>query len=93
MRLDQFLKWSRIVPRRSMAKATCDAGRVLVNETAARAGRQISVGDVVAVDLPHSRMTFRVALVPERQPGKADAAKMVELLGRVRHGDSKEQAL
>lgn len=80
MRLDQFLKWSRVVPRRTVAKATCDAGRVRVNETEARASRQVSVGDVVVIELPHRRMAFRVAVVPERPPGKADAATMVDII-------------
>lgn len=86
MRLDQLLKWSRIVPRRSVAKAMCDAGRVRVNESEARAGRRISVGDIVAVAFPHRRMTFRVVTIPDNQPRKSDASGMVELL------DSERQA-
>ncbi len=90
MRLDQFLKWSRIVPRRSLAKAMCDAGRVSVNESEARAGRQVSVGDRLAVDFPHRRMTFRVVMIPENPPRKADASRMVEVLDSERRDVSGE---
>jgi ribosomal 50S subunit-recycling heat shock protein len=90
VRLDQFLKWSRVVPRRSLAKAMCDSGRVSVNQSEARAGRQISVGDSVAVDFPHRRMTFRVVMIPENQPRKSDSSRMVEVLDRDRQAPSGE---
>jgi len=90
VRIDQFLKWSRIVPRRSLAKAMCDAGRVWLNDSEARAGRHVSVGDSIAVDLPHRRMTFRVVMIPENQPPKSDASRMVELLESDRRDTSGE---
>ncbi len=43
MRLDLFLKWSRVILRRSLAKDTCDAGRVVVNGQEAKAGREVRV--------------------------------------------------
>jgi ribosomal 50S subunit-recycling heat shock protein len=63
-----------------MAKATCDAGRVEVNGARARAGREMTPGDVVTLDLPRRVMRFRVLDVPVRAPGKAGAADLIEIL-------------
>ena len=79
MRLDQLLKWSRVIPRRPLAKATCDAGRVQVNGQPARAGRDIREGDVVIVRLPHRVLTFRVVSVPAHAPGKSQARDIIEV--------------
>ncbi|HEY2380677.1 MAG TPA: RNA-binding S4 domain-containing protein [Terriglobia bacterium] len=81
MRLDLFLKWSRVILRRSLAKDTCDAGRVTVNGQEARAGREVHVGDTIAVRLARRRLTFRVRSIPLHAPGKEGAREMVELLG------------
>jgi ribosomal 50S subunit-recycling heat shock protein len=80
MRLDLFLKWSRLILRRSLAKDTCDAGRVRVNGSPARAGRELKAGDVVDLDMPRRRMKVRVLAIPARSPSKEDAREMVEIL-------------
>jgi ribosomal 50S subunit-recycling heat shock protein len=80
MRLDLFLKWSRLILRRSLAKDTCDAGRVQVNGNPARAGRELRIGDVVELDLPRRRLKFRVLAIPTRSPSKETAREMVEIL-------------
>ena len=81
MRLDLFLKWSRVILRRTLAKETCDAGRVTVNGQEARAGREVQVGDTISVRLPRRQLTFRVREIPLHAPGKEGARNMVELLG------------
>jgi len=81
MRLDLFLKWSRVVLRRTLAKETCDAGRVTVNGQEARAGREVHVGDTISIRLPRRQLTFRVRSIPSHAPGKEAARDMVELLG------------
>jgi ribosomal 50S subunit-recycling heat shock protein len=63
-----------------MAKATCDAGKVWVNDLVARPGKEISAGDIIAVDLPYWIMKFRVLLVPVRAPGKSGAGDLIEVL-------------
>ena len=80
MRLDLFLKWSRVILRRTLAKDTCDAGRVTVNGTDARAGREIRVGDTIELDLPRRRMKLRVRSIPSYAPGKDGAREMYEIL-------------
>ena len=50
MRLDKWLKVSRIIKRRTLAKEVCDGGRVAVNGRPAKASTELKVGDVVAVN-------------------------------------------
>ena len=80
MRLDLFLKWSRIILRRTLAKETCDAGRVSINGNEARAAREVRVGDTVEVQLPRRRLKFRVRSIPAHAPGKEGGREMLELL-------------
>ena len=80
MRLDLFLKWSRVILRRTLAKETCDAGRVSVNGQEARAGREVRVGDTILVRLPRRQLRFRVRSVPSHAPGKEEAREMIEIL-------------
>ena len=49
MRIDKFLKVSRLIKRRTVANEACDAGRVLVNGNAAKASYTVKVGDVIEI--------------------------------------------
>lgn len=49
MRLDKYLKVSRIIKRRTIANEACDAGRVLINGKPAKAGTEVKVGDIVEI--------------------------------------------
>ena len=49
MRLDKFLKVSRLIKRRTVANEACDAGRVMVNGKPAKASVNVKVGDVIAI--------------------------------------------
>ena len=90
MRLDLFLKWSRIILRRSLAKEVCDAGRVTVNNSESRAGRDIRIGDTIEIDFPRRRIKFRVRSIPQSAPGKEGAREMLELLEDRRAGPDSE---
>lgn len=90
MRLDLFLKWSRIIPRRTLAKEMCDAGRVTVNGTEARAAREVRAGDTVEVQLLRRRMRFRVRSIPAHAPGKEGGREMLELLEDRRNNSDSE---
>ena len=81
MRLDLFLKWSRVILRRTLAKETCDAGRVMVNGQEASAGRDVHVGDTVSVRMPRRQLIFRVRSIPSHAPSKEGAREMIELVG------------
>jgi len=90
MRLDLFLKWSRIILRRTLAKEMCDAGRVTVNGLEARAGRETHVGDTIEVRLMRRRLKVRVRSIPSHAPGKEGAREMVELLEDRRDSSDQE---
>ena len=81
MRLDLFLKWSRTILRRTLAKETCDAGRVTVNGHEAKAGHEVRVGDTISIRLARRQITFRVRSIPSHAPGKEGAREMIELMG------------
>ena len=76
MRLDLFLKWSRIVLRRTLAKAMCDAGRVSINGTEARAAHEVRVGDTIASAIaPPARDVPRSFNIRRTPPARRAAAK------------------
>ena len=80
MRLDLFLKQSRIVPRRTVAQEMCDAGAVTLNGAPGKSGKSVAEGDTIAVRQRGKLTTVRVLRVPERPPSKADAASLYEVV-------------
>ena len=66
MRLDVFLKQSRIVKRRAMAKELCEDGAVNVNGRQARAGKEVSVGDRLSLRLWSRLLEIEIEQIPER---------------------------
>jgi ribosomal 50S subunit-recycling heat shock protein len=81
MRVDKFLKVSRVIKRRTVAKEACDAGRVSVNGKVAKAGTEIVVGDEIAVRFGASALSVRVISITE-SIRKEDAADMYEVISR-----------
>lgn len=65
MRLDKYLKVSRIIKRRTIANEACDAGRVTVNGKQARASYDIKVGDTVEISMGGKNLRFVVKSVNE----------------------------
>ncbi len=65
MRLDKYLKVSRIIKRRTVANEACDAGRVTVNGKPARASYDVKVGDIIEVSLGARSIKIRVLEVSE----------------------------
>ncbi|QYO66264.1 S4 domain-containing protein [Leptolyngbya sp. 7M] len=82
MRLDIFLKLSRLLSRRTAAAAACQEGRVRVNGTTAKASRSIATGDIVEVTFDDIPSEFVVIKVPEtKQVSKKEAALLVSKKG------------
>ena len=65
MRLDKYLKVSRLIKRRTVANEACDAGRVLVNGKVARASYDVKENDIVEISLGHRPLVVRVLKVIE----------------------------
>ena len=77
MRLDKFLKVSRIIKRRTVANEACDAGRVTVNSNIARASYAVKVGDIIEISLGSRNVKIRVKELNEHAT-KENAASMYE---------------
>jgi len=85
MRLDLYLKLSRLVPRRTGAKEHCDAGEVSVNGQAAKAGREVHQGDRITLLLPTREITVEVLELPAgRSVAKAAARELFRVVGERR---------
>ena len=79
MRLDKYLKVSRIIKRRTIANEACDAGRVTVNEKVARASYDVKVGDTISVSFGSRILKFKVVSTVDVVK-KEDAQLMYEML-------------
>ena len=65
MRLDKYLKVSRIIKRRTVANEACDAQRVMVNGNPARASYEVRIGDIIEVNLGQKPVKLRVTALKE----------------------------
>ncbi len=79
MRLDKYLKVSRIIKRRTVANDACDADHITVNGRVAKASYDVKVGDVLEVSFGQRKLKVRVLDVKETV-AKADAAGMYEII-------------
>ena len=75
MRLDKYLKVSRLIKRRSVANDACDSARVTLNGREAKASYQVKTGDVIEITFGSQRLCVEVTAVTENA-GKAEAAAM-----------------
>ena len=75
MRLDKYLKISRLIKRRTVANEACDNERVSVNGRPARASYEVKEGDIIAIRFGERTLTVEVLSVQDNV-GKADAAAM-----------------
>ncbi len=80
MRLDKFLKVSRLIKRRTVANEACDAGRVSVNGKPARASYEVKTGDMLEMSLGAHRLTVQVVDVNEHatKEGAASLYSVIE---------------
>ena len=65
MRLDKYLKVSRLIKRRTVANEACDAGRVLLNDQVARASAEVKAGDVITIQFGNKDVKVEVLTVQE----------------------------
>jgi ribosomal 50S subunit-recycling heat shock protein len=79
LRLDKFLKESRLIKRRTVAKEACDRGRILQNGKMAKAGSEVKPGDVLELAFGEKRVRVRVLDLIENA-GKDRAREMYELM-------------
>lgn len=73
MRLDKFLKVSRLIKRRTVANEACDAGRVIVNGNVAKASMKVKVGDIIEIQF--GTKTVKVKVLDLQETTKKEEAK------------------
>lgn len=73
MRLDKFLKVSRLIKRRTIANEACDAGRVLVNDKPAKASLSVKAGDIIEIQF--GMKSVKVEVLDVTETVKKDEAK------------------
>lgn len=79
MRLDKFLKVSRIIKRRTVANEACDGGRVSINGRVAKASADVKVGDIIEIAFGTNTLKAEVLKVAEAVK-KDDAADMYKII-------------
>ncbi len=84
MRLDLFLKASRLCSRRTIAQKICEAGRVSVNGSSAKSSHAVKAGDEILISRHDKLITVRVLSVPAaRQTSRKDAGTLYEVVSEV----------
>lgn len=80
MRLDIFLKLSRLVPRRTLAQEMCEAGAVKVNGLRGKSAREVREGDLISIRQRGRITDVRVVKVPVKPPSKKEASSLYETI-------------
>ena len=80
MRLDKFLKVSRLIKRRTVANTVSEVGRVLVNGNAAKPAKQLKVGDIIEIEYANRTEKVEVLIVPTGNVSVQDADKLYRIL-------------
>jgi ribosomal 50S subunit-recycling heat shock protein len=83
LRLDKFLKVSRVIKRRTLAKEVCDRGQVTVNGRTAKAGTEIKPEDILTISFGNRTLKIKIILVQENVPART-ASDLYQVLEDVR---------
>lgn len=79
MRLDKYLKVSRLIKRRTLAQEACDAGRIKVNDKAQKSAYSVKIGDIISIGYGDKGVTIEVVDMREHTK-KEDAALMYKVI-------------
>lgn len=80
MRLDKFLKVSRIIKRRSVANEVCDMARVFVNNNPAKPAKQLKEGDIIMIEYKTRTLKAKVLKIPSGNVSINDAPTLYEII-------------
>ena len=81
MRLDVFLKLSRLIPRRSLAQEFCNSGLIRVNGAAAKSAKELKEGDEISIDRSGRRKVVRVRMIPNtKQVSKQTVSELYQAI-------------
>ena len=80
MRLDKFLKVSRIIKRRTVANEVSDMGRILVNGNVAKPSKQLKEGDIILIEYANRNVKVKVIKIPTNNVSVQEASLLYEIL-------------
>jgi len=78
MRLDKFLKVSRLIKRRTVANEVCDSARVFVNDNPAKPAKQLKVGDIITIEYKNNIKKYKVLIIPSGNVSVNEASNLYE---------------
>ena len=80
MRLDKFLKVSRLIKRRTVANTVSDMGRVLVNGNPAKSAKQLKVGDIIEIEYANRTEKVEVLIIPSGNVSVQDSGNLYKTI-------------
>ena len=80
MRLDKFLKVSRLIKRRTVANEVSELGRVFINGNPAKPAKQVKVSDIIEIEYAHKTLKVRVLAVPTGNVSVQEAPSLYEVI-------------
>lgn len=80
MRLDKFLKVSRLIKRRTVANEVSDTGRVLINNNPAKPAKQVKENDIITIEYANRTVKAKILKVPTGNVSVQEASSLYELL-------------
>ncbi len=80
MRLDKFLKVSRLIKRRTVANAVSEMGRILVNGNSAKPAKQLKVGDIIEIEYSNRVEKVEVLVVPTGNVSVQEASSLYKII-------------
>ena len=80
MRLDKFLKVSRLIKRRTVANEVCDSARVFVNNNPAKPAKQLKEGDIITIEYKNMTKNYKVLTIPTTNVPVQEATNLYQEL-------------
>lgn len=77
MRIDKFLKLSRVIKRRTVANEACDSGRISVNGKVIKASYEVKIGDIVEIKFGDKTSKFEILEIPKTQKITSELIKIL----------------
>lgn len=82
MRLDKFLKVSRLIKRRTVANEVSENGRVFVNDKPAKPAKQLKEGDVISIEYSNGKVCARILKIPQNNVSVQEAPTLYEIINK-----------
>lgn len=82
MRLDKFLKVSRLIKRRTIANEVSETGRVTVNGNPAKPAKQLKEGDIISIEYANGKINVRILKIPNNNVSVQEAPTLYEIIDK-----------